>query len=134
MEMRITRARSAEILVAAVIFFLCCPAFAGNRQQIPSADGGVGTCHADFTVHDKAGNPVYNAQIQVTIHYGLFNLHKTDLQVGTNSDGNARFTGLPNFSKKPLEFEVKSGTVSRELTDDPSTNCSASFDVMLAAR
>jgi hypothetical protein len=134
MEMRITRARLVEILVAAALFFLCCPAFAGNEQEVPSANGGVGSCHADFIVHDKAGHPVYNAQIQVTIRYGLFNLHKTDLQVGTNSDGKARFTGLPNFSKKPLEFEVKSGTVSRELTDDPSTNCSASYDVTLSVR
>jgi hypothetical protein len=58
-------------------------------------------------------------------------MRKTDLQVGTNSDGKARFTGLPNFSKKPLAFHIKSGTVSKTVTDDPETNCNAVYDVVL---
>jgi hypothetical protein len=132
--MKISTARFFEISLLAAIFAFCGSAIAGNQQNVPTANGDVGTCHADFTVHDSSGKPIYNAQIQVTLHYGFLNMHKTDLQVGTNSDGKARFTGLPTFSKKPLAFEVKSGTVSKEITDDPATNCNATFDVTLAVR
>ena len=59
------------------------------------------------------------------------NMRKTDLQVSTNGDGKARFTGLPNFPKKPLEFHIKSGTISKTIADDTSTNCNATYDVVL---
>lgn len=101
-------------------------------RQIPSINGNIGACTAEFTVHDGQKKPIYDAQITVQLRYGFLNLRKTDLQVGTNSDGKARFTGLPNFPKKPLAFHIKSGTVSKTVTDDPSTNCSAVFDVTLS--
>lgn len=101
-------------------------------QQIPKIDGGIGACRADFTVRDGEKKPIYNAQISVQLRYGFMDLRKTDLQVGTNSDGKARFTGLPNFPKKPLAFHIKSGTVSKTVTDDPSTNCNAVYDVVLS--
>ena len=51
--------------------------------------------------------------------------------MGTNSDGKASVTGLPNLPKRPLEFIVKSGTVEKTVTDDPSDTCNATFDVTL---
>lgn len=105
---------------------------AQSPQEIPKIDGGVGACRADFTIRDGANKPIYNAQITVQLKYGFMNLRKTDLQVGTNSDGKARITGLPNFPKKPLAFHIKSGTVSKTVTDDPETNCNAVYDVTLS--
>lgn len=108
------------------------PATAQQAQEIPKIDGNIGACRADFTVRDGEKKPIYNAQISVQLRYGFMNMRKTDLQVGTNSDGKARFTGLPNFPKKPLAFHIKSGTVSKTVTDDPSTNCNAVYDVTLS--
>jgi hypothetical protein len=99
---------------------------------VPVVDGGIGACKADFTVKDEAGKPIYNANIKVTLKYGFFSVRKTELEVGTNSDGKARFTGLPDSPRKPLEFQIKSGTVTKSVTDDPSTNCNAVFDVTLS--
>ncbi|HEV2288259.1 MAG TPA: hypothetical protein VGR81_04830 [Candidatus Acidoferrales bacterium] len=98
---------------------------------IPKVDGGAGSCKASFTVRDGSNKPIYNAQILVELRYGFMNLRKTDLQVGTNSDGKALITGLPDFPKKPLAFTIKSGTVSKTVTDDPAVNCNQNFDVVL---
>jgi len=110
------------------------PVVANNSPEIPVVDGGIGPCGADFHVTDEAGKAIYNAKIHVTLKYGIFNARKTELEVGTNGDGKARFTGLPETPKKPLQFEIKSGTVSKSVTDDPSTNCSAAYDVTLSVR
>jgi hypothetical protein len=106
----------------------------GDQHDIPSISGDAGGCRASFTVRDSSPKPIYNAKIDVTIHYGFMNLRKTDLEVATNVDGKARVIGLPNFPKKPLKFVIKSGTVSKVVTDDPANNCDAAFDVMLAVR
>lgn len=129
--MTMIRIRPLQIFCGVVFLAVCAAAIAVNPPDVPSVDGGIGSCRADFTVRDGASKPLYNAQIEVLIRYGFMNLRKTDLQVGTNSDGKARFTGLPSFTKKPLAFHVKSGTVSKTVTDDPSTNCNAAFDVVL---
>ncbi|MFZ0639832.1 MAG: hypothetical protein WA020_15685 [Candidatus Acidiferrales bacterium] len=102
-----------------------------SAQAIPKIDGGVGACTANFTIRDGANKPLYNAQITVELRYGFLNKRKTDLQVGTDSNGKANFTGLPSFPKKPLEFHIKSGTVSKIVTDDPSHHCNATFDEVL---
>ena len=113
---------------------LCCAAatVAANQPDLPTVNAGIGSCQAEFTVKDGAGKPLYNAKINITIKYGFMNLHKAELEAPTNTNGQARFTGLPNFSKKPLKFVIKSGTVSKTVTDDPSTNCGAKFDVKLS--
>ena len=128
------RARFTRLIWAMVLFVLCTPVVANNSPDVPVVDGGIGPCGADFHVTDDAGKSIYNAKIHVTLKYGFFNVRKTELEVGTNSDGKARFTGLPETPKKPLEFEIKSGTISKSVTDDPSTNCSATYDVTLSVR
>ncbi|HET8926135.1 MAG TPA: hypothetical protein VFN26_24335 [Candidatus Acidoferrum sp.] len=129
--MRVHQALSLRFLSPVLFLALCGGLVAANSPEVPVVDGGLGSCRADFTVKDGSGKPIYDAKIHVTIKYGFFSKRKTELEVGTNSDGKARFTGLPNFSKKPLEFSIKSGTVSTTVTDDPSDNCTASFDVTL---
>jgi hypothetical protein len=132
--MRILQVRSIRFLCAIVLLALPMLVVANTSPEIPVVDGGIGSCKADFHVTDEAGKPIYNAKIKVTLKYGFLNVRKTELEVGTNSDGKARFTGLPDSPKKPLEFEIKSGTVSKSVTDDPSTNCSASYEVTLSVR
>ena len=39
----------------------------------------------------------------------VLNLHKFDLQVGTNADGKARFIGLPENPKQGLFFRASEG-------------------------
>ncbi|SRR6266436_753439 len=122
------------------IAFLCAidflssyaPLLANNSPEVPVVDGKVGSCKADFTVKDEAGKPIYNATIKVTLRYGLFNKRRMDLEIGTNGDGKARIIGLPNSPRKPLEFQITSGTVSQSVEDDPSTNCNAVYDVTLS--
>lgn len=105
-----------------------------TAPAIPKIDGGIGACTADFTVHDGENKPIYDAQISVELRYGFLNKRKTDLQIGTDSNGKAKFTGLPNFPKKPLEFTIKTGTVSKTVIDDPNDKCNATFDVVFAVR
>lgn len=104
---------------------------AGARPEVPTVDAGIGSCRADFNVKDGAGKPLYNAKINTTIKYGFMDLHKAQLEAPTNTNGQARFTGLPNFSKKPLQFTISSGTVSQTKSDDPAADCNAIFNVTL---
>lgn len=129
--MRLSQVRSIRLLGSAFFLFLCGGALAAQSSQVPEVDGGLGSCRADFTVKDGSDKPIYNAKIHVLIKYGFLSKRKTDLEVGTNSDGKASITGLPNMPKKPLEFSIKSGTVEKTVTDDPSDTCNAKFDVTL---
>jgi hypothetical protein len=130
--MRTARRAASEILLVIAILVASQAALARNEQEVPAVDGDLGGCSALFTVHDSSGGPVYDAKIDVTIRYGFMNKRQTELQVGTNSQGKARFTGLPNFPKKPLDFLITSGTASKNITYDPSTDCNATFDLTLA--
>lgn len=119
---------------ALAVLFLCAASVTANAPEIPEVSANLGSCKADFAVKDGAGKPLYDAKINVVIRYGFFSLRKLELEVGTNSDGKARVTGLPDSTKKPLEFVVKSGTVSHSVTDDVSATCIASYDVTLSVR
>jgi hypothetical protein len=98
---------------------------------VPAIDGGIGTCSADFIVNDPDGKPVYAATIKVHIEYGFMYLRKLDLQVGTNADGKARFTGFPDRVKHGLFFEASEGDRVAEAFDDPAANCKNQFTVVL---
>jgi len=118
-----------------VALALSIPAFsqtpAPDPKAVPVIDGGIGACTADFTVNDPDGKPVYAATIKVHIEYGFMYLHKLDLQVGTNNDGKARFTGLPDRTKHGLFFEASSADLSAEAFDDSATTCKTQFTVTL---
>ncbi|HKW62943.1 MAG TPA: hypothetical protein VJN89_10390 [Candidatus Acidoferrum sp.] len=129
--MRLGQARSIRLFVPAFFLFLCGGLLSAQAPQIPAVDAGLGSCRADFTVKDGSDKPIYNAKIHVLIKYGFLSKRKTELEVGTDSDGKAGVTGLPNMPKRPLEFSIKSGTVEKTVTDDPSDNCNAKFDVTL---
>ena len=130
--MQVSQVRSIRFLCPMLFLILCGALLAANSPEVPSVDGGLGSCRTDFTVKDGSGKPIYDAKVHVLIKYGFWNKRKTDLEVGTNGDGKARVTGLPNSPKQPLEFSIKSGTVSTTVTDDPSDTCYTTFDVTLA--
>lgn len=125
------KATRTKILSALAVLIMFATSLTANAPEVPQVSADLGPCKADFTVKDAAGKPLYNAKINVVIHYGFFSLRKTELEVGTNSDGKARAVGLPASSKKPLEFVITSGTVSHTVTDDVSATCNASYDVTL---
>ena len=102
-----------------------------DPKSVPVVDGGIGACSADFTVTDAAGAPVYAAKIKVHIAYGFMYARKLDLEVGTNVDGKARFTGLPDRVKHGLFFEASEGDRTAEAFDEPATTCKAQFTVAL---
>ncbi len=103
-------------------------------QEVPVVDGHLGSCSATFTVTDEQKKPIYDAKIDVTMRYGFMGLHKTELQVGTDSDGKARVAGIPEKVKKPLEFRITSGELSKTIKYSPAPKCHASFEVVLGAK
>jgi hypothetical protein len=127
--------RRALVLASSLTLLLSTFAFAQNpapdAHTIPSIDAGIGSCSADFTISDSTGAPIYNAKIKVHIAYGTWSLHKLDLEVRTNIDGKARFTGLPNRLKHGLMFYSSDADRSAETFDDPSKTCTTQFPVSL---
>ncbi|HEY6337260.1 MAG TPA: hypothetical protein VIW68_02080 [Candidatus Sulfotelmatobacter sp.] len=100
-------------------------------HSIPSIDGGIGTCSAAFTVSDENAAPVYDAKIQVHIAYGFMYLRKMDLQIGTNIDGKARFTGLPARTKVGLNFQATQADSQGTAFVDPNTTCQSTLTITL---
>jgi hypothetical protein len=132
--------KPARPLAAALVFafaILSLPALdaqaapAVDPKTVAEVDAGLGSCTADFIITDDAGSPVYAANIRVHITYGFMNLHKFDLQVGTNADGKARFIGLPETAKQGLFFRSSEGDREGTAFDNPAKTCKAQFTVVL---
>jgi hypothetical protein len=75
-----------------------------SEQKVPEISGNLGGCSVEIRVIDSAGKPVYSAQVSVHIRYGFGGFHRLDLQIGTNSEGRARFVGLSERARMPLSF------------------------------
>jgi hypothetical protein len=102
-----------------------------DAKAVPVLDAGIGPCTADFTVVDSAGAPVYAAKVRVHIAYGFMNVRKLDLELGTNIEGEARFTGLPDHLKHGLYFHASQGDRVGEAFDDPANTCKSQFTITL---
>jgi hypothetical protein len=123
------------VLAAAVLLLLLSGIFvAADTQEIPVVNAGLGPCSVDFTVEDGSHKPLYDAKINVTIRYGFLSKRRTDLEVGTNGDGKARFEGLPSKVKKALEFRVHHGQLTKTISHDPADRCQASYTVVLTTQ
>jgi len=129
----VTRMRPAlRIFAVLLLCEMCSHSVAGNPADVPTANGGMGSCTADFTVSDTASKPIYDAKVHLKIKFGFMSKKDTDLEVGTNSDGKARIEGLPEKLKKPpMEFTISSGSMIKSVTNDPATNCHPAFNVTL---
>jgi|SRR5579872_40170 len=116
-----------------MIALLLAPVLAqkADPHSIPAIDAGIGPCTADFTVTDSGNKPVYAAKVKVHIAYGFGGFHKLDLEVGTNVDGKARFTGLPDRLKQGLLFEASENDRTGEAFDNTSKTCQAQFPITL---
>ncbi len=116
-------------------FFLCVAgvqSLVGNPVDVPTISGSMGPCTADFTVVDTSNKPVFDAKIHLKMKYGFMSKRDTDLEIGTNSDGRARFEGLPEKLKKPpMEFTIRSGDETKSVTNDPAVECHPTFTVSL---
>ncbi len=73
-------------------------------DKVPEISGNLGGCSVEVRVIDSAGKPVYGAQVSVHMRYGFGGFHRLDLQIGTNSEGRARFVGLTERARMPLSF------------------------------
>jgi len=102
-----------------------------DPKTVPVVDGALGPCSADFTITDANGAPVYAATIRVHIAYGFMNIRKLDLEVGTNTAGKARFTGLPDKAKQGLFFVASESGREGNAFDDPAKTCKAQFTVAI---
>jgi hypothetical protein len=102
-----------------------------DPKAVPVLDGAAGPCTADFIITDASGAPVYAAKIKVHIAYRFGGFHKLDLELSTNADGKARFTGLPNRTKRGLTFYASEADRSGEAFDDPAITCNPQLTITL---
>ena len=110
-----------------ILTLFCTSAIAAD---IPSISADLGPCSARFTVTDGT-KPLYNAKVRTRIKYGAFGVRKLDLEVGTDANGKANVTGLPNLTKQPISFEIVKDDISRTVIFDPAQECKATYDVAL---
>ena len=118
-------------ILGAVLFMVACGLIPCAAADVPVVKGDLGPCSADFTVTDSASKPLYNARIHVRIVHGFMNKRKSDLEIGTDSDGKARIEGLPDKVKENLEFKIRHGEKTKSVMHDPANDCHASFTVLL---
>jgi hypothetical protein len=134
-DSRIGTPRLGKLLLVAIVLLAAATpdrALCAAPVDVPVIKGDLGTCSADFVVMDSNNTPVYDAKVHVIIFYGFMNKRKSELEIGTNSDGKARIEGLPDKLKKPpLEFKIQGGDLRKSVTQDPATDCHASFNVQL---
>jgi hypothetical protein len=105
-----------------------------DAPKLPVVDGQMGLCKADILVKDGDGKPIEKAKISVLVKTGFMGMKKTELEATTNSEGKARFEGLPPDTREPLEFVIKSGTVYTTVKDDPSNTCVTVLNVTMRVR
>jgi hypothetical protein len=82
------------------------PAAPPPSNEIPVVDAARGNCAVEVRVTDTALRPVYAATVSTELHYGFGGFHRLSLEVATNVDGRARFAGLTNKARMPLNFNV----------------------------
>ena len=102
-----------------------------DPKSVPVIDGALGPCTADFTINSPDNKPIYLAKIKVHIAYGFLSAHKLDLEVSTNVDGKAKFTGLPSSVKRGLFFDASESDRTGNAFDDPANTCKAQFGITL---
>jgi hypothetical protein len=100
------------------------------KLEVPVLKAGLGSCSADFVVKDANAQPIYAANVHVRIRYGFMNVKRMDLEIGTNSEGKARFEGLP-AKAKPLVYDVQKDTLKSSVEQDVATECEAKYEVTL---
>jgi len=103
-------------------------------QPVPAVDGALGPCSVEFTTKDGNGNIIAGATLRLHLAYGFAGVRRLDLEVTTNTDGKAQFTGLPDNLKKGLFFrgfkDDREGTAFYE----PKKSCKGQHTMVLERR
>ena len=112
------------------------PSYGQDKQKapespIPVISGDLGSCTADFTVTGTRLKPLYNAKLAVELRYGFAGLHRTTLEIYTNVDGKARFTGLPETNKRPLAFTASYKGRKTVVIVDVEQNCHGAYNAIV---
>ncbi len=97
----------------------------------PKISADLGPCSADFHVTSTDAKPIYNARVHTLIRYGAFGMRKLDLEVRTDSNGQARVVNLPELAKKAITFDISSGALSTTQPYDPGMSCHAKYEIVL---
>jgi hypothetical protein len=134
-----TSNKTARDVFFAALLIVCPLTFTSNvfpQEQAPSPEVPVvkvagGPCMADFVVTDAAGKGLYDAKIAIQLEHGFLGRHKLDLRVGTNAEGKARIEGLPERPRRPAEFQITHGELSKAIRYDPVRECYARHSVIL---
>jgi hypothetical protein len=100
------------------------------KPEVPVLKAGLGPCSADFIIKDSDGMPVYAAAVHVRVRYGAFGVKRSDLEVGTNSNGEARIEGLPEKAR-PLVYDVQKEGKKATAEQNVATTCSAKHTLTL---
>ena len=79
---------------------------------------------------DADDQPIYAAIIHVRIRYGFLGIKRMDLEVGTDSAGQARVEGLPD-KIKPLTYDIQKGDKEAIVEQTHLSDCQASYEVSL---
>ena len=102
-----------------------------DPHKVPVISANLGDCSVEILVTDSASKPVYGATISVHMRYGFGGFHKMDLEIGTNVDGRARFEGLSDRARMPLEFTVRYQQRETTVPVDLKKKCHASETAVL---
>ena len=100
------------------------------KPELAVLKAGIGPCSADFSVKDADGMPVYGASVHVKVRYGVFGVKRADLEVGTNSSGDARIEGLPDKAR-PLVYDVQKAGKKATAEQNVATTCNAKYALTL---
>jgi len=100
-------------------------------HDVPVVSAGAGPCWVEFTVTGANSKPVYDAKIRVHIDHGFLGIRQTDLEVGTNAHGKARFEGLPVKVGGTLFFRASKGQLRGFASFNPEKNCHAKHAIFL---
>lgn len=91
---------------------------------------------------DAEGSPLYNASVHLKIERHLLRLASSftfggigwpdrEVQVSTDSNGEARIGGLPESRKEALVFDVSKSRFMTLVVLAPESNCNPTFNVKL---
>ena len=129
------RVQNAAWALALTLLFAGSALASKQSVPVPQVNGGIGPCTADFSVSQDSNQPLYNAEISVKIAYGFMGMKKLDLKVGTNSEGKARFVGLPDkVHRPPVVFFVQAKGLTKTVNFYPSVKCQARYSIVMNGR
>jgi hypothetical protein len=117
-------------IVALAVALTQQPAGDAPAPELAVISARLGSCAADFVVEDVQGQPIYAAVVHVRVRYGFLGIKRMDLEVGTDSSGQARVEGLPD-KIKPLTFDIQKTDTKALVEQTHLSPCQATYEVSL---